>query len=116
MMMMMMMMMTMTMMMMMMMMMIVVVVVVVGVGGGGGALLARTERMVDGIWRGNPSWIWHPHLESEDYQCAAGRKRRSVRKRPRFVTKKKRHERQLWLYHNNWLVVWNMFYFSIYWE
>lgn len=29
----------------------------------------RTERMVDGIWRGNPSWIWHPHLESEDYQC-----------------------------------------------
>jgi len=29
----------------------------------------RTQRIVDGIWRGNPSWIWAPHLESEDYQC-----------------------------------------------
>jgi len=29
----------------------------------------RTGRVVDGIWRGNPSWVWWPDLESEDYQC-----------------------------------------------
>ncbi|CAE7401891.1 unnamed protein product [Symbiodinium pilosum] len=29
----------------------------------------RTRRVVDGIWMGNPSWVWWPELESEDYQC-----------------------------------------------
>eukprot|EP00913_Durusdinium_trenchii_P023522 g22099.t1 len=29
----------------------------------------RTHRVVDGIWRGNPSWVWWPDLESEDYEC-----------------------------------------------
>jgi len=33
----------------------------------------RTNRIVDGIWRGNPSWVWSPELESEDYQCVAER-------------------------------------------
>ncbi|CAJ1399072.1 unnamed protein product [Effrenium voratum] len=29
----------------------------------------RTGRVIDGIWRGNPTWSWSPELEAEDYQC-----------------------------------------------
>ena len=31
----------------------------------------RTRRIENGIWRGNPSWVWSPQLESEDYHCMA---------------------------------------------